>query len=868
MGMQSLRFHVTQPRADPTLRLQSTSSFLLLSLPQHSVRQLAHPRRDRLCVMILRLLQSLVLSMCKFYIGIWLFLYVAPKLIRLLERPEQAPDVTLPEGHPGHARQCYNRAVGLLQRAGTVRDPQMADEMVAMARKALIFCPNNDNDRRNRCWILSSALFVSSVISDDDRLLHESIERAREAWALSPRGHPERARACANLAKPLNHLYKHTGSEDLWNEAVDLQREALSLYPVRLWRRWIYDYLTRRPSQLALCQDLATSLATRYKRTSDEWCLDEAIALRRKMLSRCPAWYPERAKACSALAKLLAMRYKGGDNERLLDELISLQREAFDLRRPQGDWADIGAELAEFLWIRFEISGADTILDEIIDIQRSVLALRPRGHKSRGSHCVNLGRSLSIYYERNGDGRFLDEAIDLLREAHPLCSLQAPSRWIYAERLAHSLFLRYRTTRADELLKEAIHLQREAYDICPVGPTTYVNRASMLWNLYIFTHDDSLLDEINLLREAVNLCPVRHRPQLCEIVAHSYMKRYESNGDGALLSDIFHFAHEAKAVAPMHRVWRSCCRLSWVHGRRTSTVFYDLGQAIQYLSESLQHEPDDIPYLVTNIVNRVGHLWDHDVGHKQTELTAVYQRLVNLLPLVANSTLVIQPQRRAFERFKNVGSDAFVSATLAGNSKLGLEMLEVAQGAVWSQTLRYRDPQLQRIPEPARSELKGLLNAIGERTSRGDPGSTDGHDTTLTPRDGLLKESPRAYAAIAKIRALPGFDRFMLGETYESLCMAASTHPVVVLVGARGYFYALVISPSQAHEHALLSLHLTDEEMKTISFTPSVEAQQGTGEYVPEESLHRQLEVLWFKVVKPVLDHLDIKASERCIGIT
>jgi hypothetical protein len=127
------------------------------------------------------------------------------------------------------------------------------------------------------------------------------------------------------------------------------------------------------------------------------------------------------------------------------------------------------------------------------------------------------------------------------------------------------------------------------------------------------------------------------------------------------------------------------------------------------------------------------------------------------------------------------------------------------------------------------------------------------------------------YAAIRDIRALPGLGSFMLGETWECLSAVAKDHPVAVLVGARGYFYALVISSGRLCGDSPLKLDVTEEQ---IQYAPMYGVQRPhRGAPAPNklddsergarilrtEPLHQYLQFLWTKVVKPVLDALHLK---------
>jgi hypothetical protein len=146
----------------------------------------------------------------------------------------------------------------------------------------------------------------------------------------------------------------------------------------------------------------------------------------------------------------------------------------------------------------------------------------------------------------------------------------------------------------------------------------------------------------------------------------------------------------------------------------------------------------------------------------------------------------------------------------------------------------------------------------------------------ISPRDMLHSQSSRLYAVIREIRALPGLERFMLGESVDTLRTVASRYPVAILVSARGHHYALVMAPSTA-KHALLSLDLTAEDERVLSFTKDT-LRQSSGGMVDEVSVERagkiiapsganaleqKFKVMWEKVVKPVIELLELKVSDR-----
>jgi hypothetical protein len=803
-------------------------------------------------------------------------------------------------------------------------EPSWVEESIDLGRKALALsgAAAGNQYRARCCENLSESLELIYERTHDDTFLNEAIDLQREVHDLCPEGHQDRLSSCEILAKSLTMCYERTGNIRLLDETIDLERETLNLRP------------PGHPDCAISYTNLAVSLTTRFERTDDICLLDEIIALERTALALRPEGHPLRSSCCENLASSLKVHYERSGDDCILDEVIHLQRKALCLQAEgYPDRSASCGDLATSLITRYKHTGDDLLLDEAIKLQREALNLRPAGNPYRSVSCVNLGNSLTMYYERTSDVGFLDEAIDLDREALHLLSAASPLRSSYCGNLATGLITRYKRTGDVRLLDEAINLQREALDLRPEGhpdrSLSCANLAISLKALYERSNDDLLLDEaINLQRDALDLRPEGHadraiscanlansllmgyertgdvdlldetidlerevltlrppghpnRPVSCANLAISLKTLYERADDNALLHDIFTLLQEVVATASKHVVWRHLCILAWVHLQKPN-VFHDVNRAILYLSQSLENEHDNTILFVQVFIEYLDNIWGFNTEGKCIKLEAIYQRLVNLLPLLVHPALDLQPQLRALRDCTRLGSDALVNAVLAGHCTSGLEILDLAQGVIWSQSLHRRDPQLKDVPEPLASDLQHCLRAIAE-------GSTnESHDAKLvarTPYDTLHANSSHVYTLLREIRALPGLDRFMLGETWDNLRTAASDHPVVVLVGARGHYYALILAASLANGHEVLSLDLIDEDLKSLSFTPgSARAHRSaaTPDGTPEEGdraglkktervyskpLDVQLRTLWHKVVKPVLARLDLKVSHRCTSM-
>jgi hypothetical protein len=679
---------------------------------------------------------------------------------------------------------------------------------------------DDGHELRNR---VRSRLTTSETMYDG-QMIDDTIRLAEEALVLSSEKEENKIDALVLLVKSLRVRLQDHMDNGLISRSIDLGREALALCG------------TEHPLRAKCCANLAVTLWTSFQRNGEEISLNEAINLGREALELRSAGHPDRSSSCRHLAAFLTTRYQRTGDERLLDEIIELQREA--------------------------------------------LGLCPEGHPHRSSSCGYLASSLNTRYERTSDIRLLNEAINLERKALVLCPEGHPDRLAACVNLSVSLIRLYDHKVDGCLLEEATNLQRQALDLSPEGhPSRSVCCATLagsLTILYEHTGDIHLSDEaISLEREALALRPQGHNNRFisCGNLAISLASRYERTGDVTLLPERLTLLHEALMIAPRHVAWRYSGDLAEMHLENNSPV-YDVSKATYYIEQSLENGHDDTPMFL-RLLSLLDRIWDSDLEDKHVRLTTIYQGFVNLLPLLAHPAIGVHPQLQALKICTRLGPDAFVNATLAGDCSSGLQNMELAHSVIWSQSLHRRSPRLDIVPEHLASRLQKILHAIAIGSA---PEIPSGEAMGCSPQDALHTNSSQMYALLREIRALPGLDRFMLGETFETLRAAATDHPIVVLVDAHGHYYALIMESSLAHGYKLLELSLTDEDFQSASFkNVSTRSCRGGDDDVPSvverlslrkhtarkpDSMNQYLMALWYKVVKPVLDHLDLKASK------
>jgi tetratricopeptide (TPR) repeat protein len=694
------------------------------------------------------------------------------------------------------------------------------------ARKALASCPLDHPDRAECAKSLGYHLNMRYAHTSDISLINEAIEVEREALALRPLGHPDRPNICMNLGASLQVRCEQTGDIALLDEAIELKREALALQP------------QGHPDQAVSCAVLAASLYVRYKQTGDITLLDEVIELDRKVLALRPPGHPDRAYSCGSLGPSLHLRYEQTGDVALLDEAIELAREALTLRPPgHPDRSNSFTSLAASLYVRYEQTGDFVLLDEAMKLKREALALQPPGHRDRASTCVALSASLHARYQQTGDIALLDEAIELTREALALQPLHHPDQANSYSNLGALLHARYEQVGDVVLLDEAIDFKRKAVVLQPSG------------------HPD--------------------RPTSCWNLAGSLTVRYKQTGNVVLLDEAIEAYIDASEHSPAYQAWFPLSQLSQLHlCGPGSSPHYSFSKAFGYLQQSFQHGVDNIHRFISEVSYNTALMWDNfDVWtpHITALLVDVYAKMVDQLPLVAGFVLDTSSRLRSLKSTRRIGSDACVAALLAERPATAVTLLDRAHGIVWTQALHQRDPQMEGAPKDLAIELEDLLRAIAV-TMPADPAILPNH-----PQDLRHRRNTRIQAILQEIRGMPGLARFMLGSTYETLREAARDHPVIVLVAAHGYAFALILASAVQDEPHTLRLDLTSDSLLSLGdsarqagLRSRLDMRDGnidermrvqiSKRNVDHQSF-RVLADIWRKIVKPVIEHLRLEVS-------
>jgi tetratricopeptide (TPR) repeat protein len=766
-----------------------------------------------------------------------------------------------PPGNPDRSSFLNSLANALETRFKQLSDLDALAEAVDLHRQALHLLPQGHPNRSAFLNNLASALHTRFEQLSDLDALAEAVELHRQALALRPQGHPNRSMSLNNLANALRTRFKQLGDLDALAEAVELHRQALTLHP------------QGHPYRSSSLNNLASTLETRFEQLGDLEALAEAVDLYRQALYLLPQGHPNRSAFLNNMASALHTRFEQLGDLDALAEAVDLARQALDLRSPKHPYhSDSLNNLAEALHTRFEQVGDLDVLTEAVELHRQALSLCPLGHPHRSTSLNNLGNALQDRFDQMGDLESLSEFVDLHREALDLCSQGHPDRSQTLHNLANALKTRFQQLGDQDALAEAVELHRQALALRPPGHPLRISTLHHLANTLstqsrgqsdvsngfektlptqCFLSLSHMDEALRLYTEGLRSCTGGH-PQriqllfdigLCMLRPGTHAYNFE---DG--------IRHILEAL-----------------GDPTSSARRALGRASRALRMIEAAHRFSTEQIVTVELSH---------HHHRDLVLEAYTLVIRLLPRAASFGLDYAGRLRELSGAEVISRNAATRAIAAGRDAEAVEMLEEGRGVFWSQALRLRATDLDRLPTQDAQELRKLFRTLESGGIRDDSLGTLQRERLVEQRRRL---SNAAESLIADIRSRPGMSRFLLPPAFSSLVQSLPKsgfvvvliasdlgHCALVLHRAQGVVASLGVVPPEGgffSEAVRVSLprdagpHTEDKNVIRLMGT------SGRAKQMPKEPLDQTLAQLWTLIVKPVVDKLDLQVSQNGVSI-
>lgn len=789
------------------------------------------------------------------------------------------------------------RAVNLARHGRARGDVAALHEAVALYRRALELSPDDYPDRAAFLSNLCECWEAIHSATGDRTALDEAVQAGFDAVACLHRGSPHTAQALTNLGVALRLRSTATRDTGDLDTAVHALEEAVAATPADDAAWPVRNHA------------LATALGQRFEAAGRPEDLDRAVAAARTSVDAAVAHDAELPRFAGELANLLRTRYRRtgdrADQVALVEACGVAARSTDDALRA---WAltvrdrahrELGVPASPATTARDEHARrAKVEYDEVLgrgDAHevagslprlRALCATTPLDHPDGVWWRSQLGGALLIAFQAVPDPVLLDEAVALLTDLLAVLPPGGAERPAALRTLAFALSTRFSHGGDTADLARAVDTGEEALRARPVDADLLATLSGLLVDLYKWRPDQDVVDRaVALARRAVDHTPSGSGglPDALTALGTALLHHHRQTGDVADLDEAVDALDRAARLAPERgvRQWDTLSTLVQVRrarflarGDREDADLAVAGardvarwsapdrnaQSHALLAECLaaragvtgsRADLDDAVRSFRRAATTSGPwrmrffaatraataLAEHD---RLPEAVEDFATAVGMLPLVAWRGLGRADREDVLGKLNNFGPRAARAAITAGQPERAVELLEQSRSVLWGQLL------------DTRTDLAALRRA--------DPSLADRLDQLHDLLEHADPEERRAAArewddALARVRALDGFGRFLLPTPFADLAAATGGGPVVVVNASLYGCDALVVTTSGVRVVPLPHLTLRDAVDHAVRFMNAMsDAREGGG--AARQAVFACLEWMWDAFARDVLDAL------------
>ncbi|MCA1705984.1 MAG: CHAT domain-containing protein [Actinobacteria bacterium] len=601
----------------------------------------------------------------------------------------------------------------------------------------------------------------------------------------------------------------------------------------------------------------------RIERTGTPKDIDEAIDVGGEAVAAMPDDHADRGVTVAHLAAVHLARYEQRGVADDLEQAVMLWRAAV-AAAPVGNPNRLGllAGLCHALRVRFEVNSVWADIVEAVDAGRAAVASETKEDLPRGVALVNLASALMARFMFRGSSDDMEEAITACRDALSTVPDDSLNRPILLSVLGGALARRFTLTHERGFvtglseLAEALAACREAVAVtAPDDPRrsaflTQLGFVLQIWSSRGEAVGTSDLDEaIDVCREAVAGVATNHpmRAHLLTNLAESLRDRFMKTDVGADLVEAAEVGAEGVALLGADNPTRTDALITYGDVLRRLWVYTD-NPEYAVSSMTVCREAATLP--AGRVRMRIGAAYDWGrvaaALEKWESAAEAYAKAVELRPMMAWRGLNRADRERLLDLAPELGGNAAACAIAAGEPDRAMELLEWARGVLWSQMM------------DTRSDLTALRDAAPDLAAE--------MATVQAELDGQVGGDPQELGhqwdeLLDRIRALPGFESFLLQSLAKDLRVAAADGPVVIVNVSEWRCDALVVTTTETHVVSLPELTYDEAWDRTRHYFAAAE-------YL-DQALHSPaaldrsnmaiadtMDWLWETITKPVLGFL------------
>ncbi|KAK3984180.1 CHAT domain-containing protein [Cladorrhinum sp. PSN332] len=749
----------------------------------------------------------------------------------------------IPQDHPNRTAILNNLRTWLstrFERTGSIDNLNRAIDVASMAVGAI---PQDHPDRAsylNNLGIWLSTRFERTGSIDD---LNRAINIASMAVDATPQDHPNRASYLNNLGNKLGRQFERTGSIDDLNRAVNI---------------------TSHPDRAGRLNNLGTWLGRRFERTGSIDDLNRAINIASMAVNATPQDHPNRAAILNTLGNWLGTRFERTGSIDDLNRAVNVTSMAVDAT-PQDHPNRAGRlhNLGNWLGRQFERIGSIDDLNRAINIASMAVDAIPQDHPRRAGYLNTLGNWLGTRFERTGSMDDLNRAVDIASMAVDATPQDHPDRAAWLNNLGTWLGRRFERTGSMDDLNRAVDVVSMAVDAIPQDHPDRAGRLNNLGNRLgtRFKRTGSIDDlnrAVDVASMAVDATPQDHpyRAGWLHNLGTWLGRRFERTGSIDDLNravDIASMAVDATPQDHPDRAGRLNNLGTWLGRRfeRTDSID-DLNRTLSSYKEGwcCYTAPPSVriqlAWAAANILTSQRN-WG--------ESSRLLEEAVKLLPTVSPRSLTHTDKQHMLAGSAGLASIAAAAALNAEKSPAdALQLLELGRGVIAGLLMDMRGDisDLQREHPGLADEFTSLRDELDSPvdglTSTISTDNTSSWESQAKRR----READQKFGElITRIRAQPGFDRFLRPLTEDKIMAAADPDPIIVVNLSSYRCDAFLIERDQIRVLELPGL--TIEEV--LKQAQDLRSSRTTGSF----HIEPLLEWLWDTVARPSLDALNFK---------
>ncbi|KAG2040931.1 hypothetical protein BDR03DRAFT_1007702 [Suillus americanus] len=692
-------------------------------------------------------------------------------------------------------------------------------------------CPVSHPDHATALTNLAWAR-LKGYIRDDLQDIDTATSLFRDSLALRPQSHPDYPLSLYNLAEALTWRHTTESTAADIREAAQLYHELLPLCPEGSYLRSIAAGENGVDYVLIGCINLPVDAT------------DEGIHLRRIVIELCPPGHPLRPRALDELSQAIEARFHQHGSIDDLDMTIQLRRETTSLC-PEGHTDRVGYlnNLALSLVFRFNYQDKPSDLDEAISLYEEALRLSPVGHESRDTSLDNLGGALITRFNKRGDIDDITQAVSLRREALTLCPPEHPRRDTRLNNLALALQTRYIKLQVCEDLNETIDRYRESLRLKqldhPGRHVTLLNLSSALCSRFTQTQDseDTQNNEDTQdnkdVEEAITLCQ-----ESLAALSSLHPDRY------------FSYMRLQEAYLSRYQILHDPA---------------DLSLAVENFKLASWHPTQGFPQRIVGAYNWTRAAEKHGDG-SALEAYSTFFKLLDAHLATRSSATSRREAATSFHPARTLPVDAASCAVRCDNLRHAVELVEQGRGQQWSVASRLRT-SVEDL-ESTNPKLAHNYLELSKRVSEAAQSSATIIDGAAADRAATeYRRLTRQWeAAVAEIRDIQAFSRFLLPPLYEDLQVAARQGPVIILIASQ-YLCSAIIVPTSGEPHQVRFPRITLPDLEKVKndFATAIQHAARMHPEQPRKRLRVLLRLVWDEIMLPIVTVLqyDLKLSHR-----